>query len=269
MNFWNNFKNKRNLIAAHRGCRALRAESTMSAFEASLNNADFIELDVGFTKDGVAIVIHDDTLHRTSNVQKFEEFKKPYNVINYTYKQIKKLDFSTWFITQDPFNTIKNNKSLQNDLELLGIQRISTLKEILIFLKKHNFPVNIEIKDMSGTPFDKNACQIVVNIIKKLQIEKLVLLSSFNHSYIKKLSILAPNITRAALQENFHPENIIEYLNDLKVKTYNFDIDILDETIIKKLIKNNFIVNVFTSNDKKETTKLFNMGIKAVFTDYS
>ncbi len=48
MAFYDNFRNRKKLIAAHRGFRANRPENTMSAFEAALRKCDFIELDVGF-----------------------------------------------------------------------------------------------------------------------------------------------------------------------------------------------------------------------------
>ena len=48
MGFWDRFSADE-LIAAHRGYRAVRAENTLSAFEASLGKCDFIELDVAFS----------------------------------------------------------------------------------------------------------------------------------------------------------------------------------------------------------------------------
>jgi len=268
LDFWNNFSNKSKLISAHRGYRAIMPENTMIAFEKSLGMSDFIELDVGFTKDGVAIIIHDDTLLRTSNVQKHKEFKVPYKVVDYTYNEILKLDFSSWFIKDDPFDTIKNNIIKKDYLQSLKIQRIPTLKEVLAFIKKHNFPVNIEIKDMKNTKFDKIAVSKIVKIVKTYNIDKLILFSSFNHNYMKQLALLAPNITRAALQENKHPKNLVKYLKSLKVHGYHCCADIVNKNIINELRKNDFFVNVFTVNNSKEKEKLFKQGVKAIFTDF-
>ena len=64
MSFWDNFGDKKNLVAAHRGARSLKPENTMSAFKEALDKSDYIELDVGFSKDGVAIIIHDCVVER-------------------------------------------------------------------------------------------------------------------------------------------------------------------------------------------------------------
>ena len=243
-------------------------ENTMVAFEHSLNKADYIELDVSFSKDGVAVIIHDDTLIRTSDVKNHSEFEAPYNVVDYTYKELLKLDFSSWFTKDDPFDSIKNNLISKEYLAKLPIQRIVTLEEILEFVKKNNFPVNIEIKDMKKTPFDKVAVKKIVEIVEKRQVENLVLFSSFNHNYMKQLSKLAPNITRAALQEKKHPKNIIQYLKKLNVQGYHCDRELINENIVKQLNENGFFVNAYTVNDPKEKDKLFSFGLKAIFTDF-
>jgi len=266
--FWSNFSRKTKLIAAHRGHRAIRAENTLSAFEASLEKADFIELDVGFTKDAVAIIIHDDTLERTSNASELKEFKKPYSVVDYTYDEIKQLDFSSWFASNDPFGTIKSGAVTMRELKALSIQRVSTLKEVLLFLKKHNFPVNVEIKDMSQTAFDKLATKIVADIVKEVEVENLVLFSSFNHNYIKELSLLAPNTTRAALKHKSHPEDIVQYLKSLHVDGYHCELGIANKDIIKELDKNNLFTNVYTVNSKSDKKRVFDMGARAIFTDF-
>jgi len=248
MSFWDNFNKNKNLIAAHRGARSLRAENTMGAFRESLNKSDYIELDVGFSKDGIAIVIHDDTLDRTSNVKEFDEFQKPYRVIDYTYKQLKKLDFGSWFKKGD-------------------VQKIVTLKEILTFLQKNNFPVNVELKDMTGTPFDSIITQRVIEIVKETKMDNLVLLSSFNNKYLKEAYEKAPHITRAALQENQHPDDIVGYLDSLHVNSYNPDFEITSLELVQELSKSGINVNIFTVNDKKDKISLFKNGAKSVFTD--
>ena len=266
--FWNNFTNKQNLIIAHRGARSIRAENTMLAFKASLSRCDFIELDVGFTKDGIAIVIHDDTLERTSDIKKFREFKKPYNVVDYTYEQLKKLDFSSWFIKTDPFDTIKNKIVTKKELKALPIQRVLKLKKVLKFCKRNNLPVNVELKDMRGTIFDTVVVKKVVKIITKLQVEHLVLLSSFNHNYLKESYKIASNIETAILEENNHPKNITKYMNSIPTQCYHPRLNITKLRDIKKITSKGFKVNIYTVNDYQMKKELFKNGANAIFTDF-
>ncbi len=269
MTFWNNFK-QNNIIFAHRGARSIRAENTMSAFQEALGKCDALEVDVGFTKDGIPIIIHDDTLERTSNVKRFKEFKKPYNVVDYTYKQIKQLDFSSWFIKNDPFNTIKDKLVSKKELQKLPIQRIVKLKKVLKFCKKHNLPINIEIKDMRGTAFNKTAVSDVLKIVHQLEVDNLVLISSFNHSYIKKSYKLSPLISTAILEENNHPKNIIKYLKSIPTKSYHPRLTIAKTKIIQQVANAGFFVNIFTVNDSKNLVKQkhFKNGVKGIFTDF-
>ena len=75
---------------AHRGGAAYAPENTMAAFMNGFElKADFIELDVAMTKDGVLIVIHDDTVDRTTNGTG--------KVVDLTYDYIRTLDAGSWF----------------------------------------------------------------------------------------------------------------------------------------------------------------------------
>ncbi|WP_024955371.1 glycerophosphodiester phosphodiesterase [Sulfurospirillum arcachonense] len=268
MGFWENFKKDKKLIVAHRGARAIRPENTMSAFKEAIKKSDFIELDVGFTKDGVAVIIHDNTLERTSNVKDFAEFKKPYKVIDYTYKQLRKLDFGSWFLRDDPFGTIKDGTVDIEELKALKTQRILTLDEVLRFLRKHNFPVNVEIKDAVRTPFDKTAAKTIVDIIEDNVMVNYVLLSSFNHKYLRQVHKLNNNIDIAALQENEHPKDLVKRLKRLRVRSYHPEFNIADTDLIQNLSNAGIFVNIFTVNDKKDMEKLWNNGAKSIFTDF-
>ncbi len=267
MSFWDHFKNKAHLIAAHRGNRSIRAENTMSAFKESLGKADFIELDVNFTKDGVAVIIHDDTLLRTSNVTDNALFKKPYNVVDYTFDEINKLDFSSWFLKKDPFGMIKKD-NLNKEIESAEIQRISKLSEVLQFAKINKMPLNVEIKDMTGTSFDENAPKKVVNLIDEFDMINEVLISSFNHSYIKKVKKLLPSIDTAALEDKKVPKNLVSYLKELDVSAYHPHLSLVTKELVFKLNQNNLYTNVYTVNSTKTKNMLFSEGVKAIFTDY-
>ncbi|HEX6043373.1 MAG TPA: glycerophosphodiester phosphodiesterase family protein [Pyrinomonadaceae bacterium] len=58
------------LIIAHRGASAVAPENTIAAFQAAIDaGADGIEFDVRLTREGVPVVIHDETLYRTTGVR--------------------------------------------------------------------------------------------------------------------------------------------------------------------------------------------------------
>ena len=75
------------LIIAHRGAAAEAPENTLGAFrKAKENGALAVEFDVDFTKDGVAVIMHDETVDRTTNGRG--------KVGDFTLENIKELDAS-------------------------------------------------------------------------------------------------------------------------------------------------------------------------------
>jgi len=265
-NFWRRLEKK--MVIAHRGYRAIRAENTLSAFKAAKGRCDLVELDVGFSKDGVAIVIHDDTLERTTNAKELAGFSAPFSITDYSYEEILQLDASSWFIKTDPFGTIKNNLVKKEELEALPIQRVPTLKETLSLLKELNLPVNVEIKELGNTPFDKVAPRLILKEIKSLDMQNHTVISSFNHSYLKVIKALDPTIEIAVLEEHKHPKNTVAYLKSLNTNNYNIREDICNEKVVKELTAEGINVSVFTINSKEQQEKLFSWGVKAVFSDF-
>jgi len=59
---------KKFLIVAHRGASAYEPENTIRSFERAFQfGADFVELDIRLSKDGILVVIHDEAVDRTTN----------------------------------------------------------------------------------------------------------------------------------------------------------------------------------------------------------
>ena len=74
-------------VWAHRGASGYAPENTLEAFELAMRMGAYgIELDVHRTKDGKLVVIHDETVNRTSNATGY--------IKDYTCQELKKLDFS-------------------------------------------------------------------------------------------------------------------------------------------------------------------------------
>ena len=96
-------------VVAHRGASAYAPEHTAAAYTLAIEQgADYVEQDLGITKDGVLVCTHDTTLERTTNVRelfpdRYTEVKtgdridRRWFVENLTLEEIKRLDAGAWF----------------------------------------------------------------------------------------------------------------------------------------------------------------------------
>ncbi|MDD5372600.1 MAG: glycerophosphodiester phosphodiesterase family protein [Sulfurimonas sp.] len=240
------------LIAAHRGARCLAPENTLIALKKSVGRCDFIEIDVQFSRDGVAVVMHDDTLQRTTNVAKIDSFvsKKPYRVCDFTIDELRELDYGSWFYKDE------NHK-----------EPLLTLCDALEFIKEKSLLLNIEIKDISAVFSDEEVVDTVVKEIKKSDASESILLSSFRHEYLKIIKEKVPNILTAALVEGKHSDSLLEYLRELKVNGYNLNNESVDKQTVEMLREAGFFVSVYTVNDSARAKELFSMGVNCIFSD--
>lgn len=244
--------NQTNLIAAHRGARSIAPENTLIALKKSLGRCDFMEIDVQLSKDGAAIVMHDETLERTTNVAEIDTFasRKPYRVCDFTIDELRTLDYGSWFYKD------KKHK-----------EQLLTLRDALEFIKENNIFLNIEIKDMCGIVSDDVAVEAVVKEIKESDANELVLISSFRHEYLKIVKDKLPDVPTAALVEGKHPHRLLEYLRELGASGYNLNNELVDKQTIKMLREAGFFVGVYTVNDLKRAKELFIMGVNCIFSD--
>ncbi|MDC7126080.1 MAG: glycerophosphodiester phosphodiesterase family protein, partial [Spirochaetales bacterium] len=144
-------------ILAHRGASAYAPENTMAAFQKAADlKADGLEIDIHNTKDGRLVVIHDDTIDRTSNGSGV--------VADYEFDELQKFNF---------------NKGMDKEYpETL----IPLLEEVLQFIKDNDMFLNIEVKDVflkSGgiTHVGLQAAEMV----RKYDVVDQIIFSSFNH----------------------------------------------------------------------------------------
>ncbi len=254
MNFTELLK-KPNLIAAHRGASALYPENTMLALRKSVGHCDFIEVDVALSSDGLPFIIHDETLERTTDVSELDVFKhkKPYRVYDFTFEELKSLDFGSWFY--------KGKKGLNT------YEPILSLRDTLEFIKEKELFINIEIKDMNRHFSDEKVVNRVLQEIKEFEVQSQVMISSFRHAYLPLCKKIAPMIPTAAIIEDNHPPHLIEYLKELGVDAYHFNKEIVDEKIVKELKNAGFFIGIYVVNTKQKANQLFKMGINAIFSD--
>jgi len=268
--FFENFSGT-GYICAHRGARSIAPENTLVAFEkARLCGADLWETDVQTTSDGELVLFHDHTLERTTDVETLPEFaeRSPWALGDFTYAELQKLNAGSWFLESDPFGTIAAEEVLGEDIKSIRAQRIPLLRDLLEECHNYDFPLNLEIKDQAGTIADRTIVAQVMELIKVTRTEHLVLISSFNHDYLRQARQLNSTVATAALVENNHPESLLAYLRDLEVDAYHPDQLITDVALVQQLTSNGVRVNLWTVNDPEQARDFIAAGATFICTDW-
>ncbi|MEV6400137.1 glycerophosphodiester phosphodiesterase family protein [Streptomyces sp. NPDC051907] len=86
------------LVIAHRGASAYAPENTLAAVDlADEMGFAWVENDVQRTKDGELVVVHDDSLARTTDVEQRFPDRSPWKIKDFTAAEIATLDAGSWF----------------------------------------------------------------------------------------------------------------------------------------------------------------------------
>lgn len=92
-----------NVVIAHRGTTYWAPEETEAAMRWARNTgADYLELDLQRTRDGVLIALHDVDLRRTTNVEEVYPERADCPVSAFTLEELRRLDVGKWFNTAYP-----------------------------------------------------------------------------------------------------------------------------------------------------------------------
>ncbi len=225
-------------IVAHRGFSSKYPENTVIAFEKSLGIADWIELDVELSKDGSVIVMHDDTLDRTTNGTG--------KVYEKTLEELKKLDTGSYF-----------------DKKFIG-ERIPTLEEVL---KLKRFKINIELK-IRGSFVVDDLIQKSVALVKKYNYED-VIFSSFDHDAVKKVKLLDKSLkANLIIYKDKFQGDIVDYVLKHFADGVHMHKDFITLDLVNKLYVKELNIGVYTVNDMQIMKKFIRWNIDFLFTDY-
>ena len=231
-------------LIGHRGVKDLCPENTLEsilkAFDLGLS---FVEIDVKISKDRVPILLHDDTLDRTTNGSGL--------AIDYDYENIKKLDAGKFFYKENP------------NIFVPKLEVVSRL------WSNYKGKLNIELKPNKN--FEKeNVYQIykITKNIKKIDI----FFSSFDLISILEISKLYPQSIRSFLLDDFKEYNIDDLISisinhDLKICGLN--IDLVTADIIKKIKESNMAITVYSDKNinSSSANDIFSIGVDSIFVD--
>lgn len=259
-----NLFNPKPLCIAHRGASSLAPENTLTSARKALEiGADMWELDVSVTADGQLIVLHDDSLARTTNAPALFPSRAPWLISNFTLAEIKQLDAGSWFIESDPFGTVASGAVTLDEQTTLRGQPIPTLREALLFTQEYNWRVNVEIKALIPPLTGFPVVEAVVNLIESLQMTGQVLLSSFVHTYMQQIKALKPTIAVAALLDVGEA-----WPAGLTVDAFHPHYTSVDAAHTQALRQAGVGVNPWTVNDPAEMERLIAAGVTGIFTDF-
>ncbi len=159
------------VVFAHRGASAHAPENTMAAFQLALEQgAPAIEFDVKLSADGHVVVIHDQTVNRTTNATG--------NVAKLPLEALRELDAGSWFGPQ------------------FQGEKIPTLHEVFATFGKALL-MNVELTNYA-TPFDALVPK-VADLVQKYGVERNLWFSSFYPHNLMRAARLLPSVPRAQL----------------------------------------------------------------------
>lgn len=256
------------LVIAHRGFRSIAPENTLIAARKAFEiGADMWELDVAAATDGELVVMHDDTLIRTTNVKEIFPARAPWSVYDFSLAELKSLDAGSWYKKADPFKQILDGNVSRVEATSFVGETIPTLREALELTKARAWSVNIEIKDASGRTCDPWIVEKTVALVREFGMEAAVIISSFNHAYLERVKKAAPEIQVAALIDK--PVNDpIAILKKLDAVALNPNLKYLDEQTVQAVRAAGFGVLVWTVNEQADMEKLIRWGVTGLITDY-
>lgn len=256
------------LNIAHRGARSLAPENTLAAARKGLElGADLWELDVQLTADGELIVLHDDTLDRTSNAEDVFPQRQPWRVYEFTLDEVGQLDLGSWFNATDPFGEIAaGNVSAAEQQSYVG-EPAPTLREALQWTKDHDWRVNVELKDIGDQPGAGTFVERVVDLVDELDVADRVLISSFNHDYLRRVEAANPEIETGALSAWF-VRDVANYIRELGADAYNPSVSVIAAPQIQTLRDQGIDVYIYTVNEPAKLQELVAAGASGIFTDY-
>jgi len=227
-------------IYAHRGASAQCPENTISAFRKAIEEgADGIELDVHLTKDGIPVVIHDESIDRTSTGSG--------NVYEMTYAEISKFDFG-----------IKSHRFFINE-------KIPTLQDVLVLIQPWHGSLNIELKN-DQVDYQELEEKVIL-LIKQLDLQDRIIFSSFNHNSLKKCKKICPDIACCALLERYEKPDLQDLLS-CGITALHPDLRDINKKQVKKWHQAGFLIRPYTANHLLLILWLIYCGVDAVITNY-
>lgn len=229
-------------IIAHRGSSAHAPENTMAAFELAVRQgADAIELDVKLSADGYVMVIHDQTVDRTT----------PHKgrVRDLTLAELQRLDAGSYF-----------DYAFRKE-------RIPTLDEVFAGLG-HQIMINVELTNYAS-PLD-DLPKRVAELVRFYEVSRQVFFSSFNPIALLRIRRYIPDAPVAILampgkNGAWARSGLVSHW--LGCQALHPERTDVTPALVDRAHRRNQRVHVYTVNQAEEMRRLLDLGADGIFTD--
>ncbi len=228
-------------VAGHRGAKLRAPENTIAGFRAARRlGAGWVELDSKLTRDGVPVVIHDQTLERTTDGAG--------RVDSVTLKEIGWLDAGKWFAP-----------------EFAG-EKVPTLADALKAIAAEGLGVNVEIKPCPGR--ERETAEASIRVIREVWPSSLPapIISSFQRASLEAAQKAAPELPRGLLLET-REVDWRETAMRLGCKAIHPKWSELSAEWIAEIHKAGFACLTWTVNDPVAAKRLLDWGVDCIITD--
>jgi glycerophosphoryl diester phosphodiesterase len=228
-------------VIGHRGAAAYAPENTLEGIrEAARRGARWVEFDAKLTGDGVVILMHDDTLDRTTSG------RGP--VAQASYQEIGLLDAGSWF-----------GPAWRG-------ARVPQLADALALLVELDMQANVEIKPCAGREIE--TARAVAEVVQNSWPPERPwpLLSSFSRASLKMARVEAPDLPRGLLIWEFAPD-WAEAATAFDCVSIHCAHRHLTAAWAGEIRRAGFALAVYTVNDPVRAAELKAWGVQCLITD--
>lgn len=221
-------------VTAHRGSSGRAPENTLSAIEAAIEDgADYSEIDVQETVDGVVILLHDEDLMRVAGVDR--------TIWEISYAELLELDVGSWFAPQ------------------FAGERVPTLQEA-IELARGRISLNIELK-FNG--HDQYLAERVVQILEDERFTDDALVSSLELEGLATVRNLNPSLRIGYMIYGTRGD-----IASLDVDFLSLSERLVTRSLVASLQRAGKEVHVWTVDDRRRMSNLLDFGVDNITTNY-
>lgn len=225
------------VTVAHRGYSEILPESTLIAEVAAMKTgAEYFEIDVHTSKDGVPIILHDQTLDRTTD--------STGDIARLFHQFIREADAGSW---KDP---------------VYAGAGVPSFEEMLTAMKPNSGTMMLEIKG----PETRAEVQRMIDMIRKHGMEDRVVIESFSLDAVRYAQEYAPEIPRGVLRGDVDADPVA-VAQSVGATMYNPNTNGLNAGVVDRLHEAGIAVLPYTVNSAAQWKSLTEMGVDGIVTD--